>query len=64
MAKAERPKNEAERLLQSKVLLIKRLREEIRDTRADAEARVEKIEGRIRIAQTLADALKKGTLKP
>lgn len=58
------PKSAAERLLASNRKLIKRLREEIKRVRVDSDEEIAKIEGRIRIAQTLVDALEKGTLKP
>lgn len=62
-----KPKKEytpAEKLTASKQRLIKTLRDNIRTVRADAEVEVKRIESRIRIAQSLLDALQKGTLKP
>lgn len=65
MAKAEKKKqNEAERLLQVKRRLIKRLRTDIHSIRCDAEMAVAKVESRIRIAKTLVNALERGTLRP
>lgn len=68
MAKTKRePKKKltaAEQLLASKRRLIGRLRDEIASVRGRADEAVAKIEGRIRIAQALVDALEKGTLKP
>ncbi len=56
--------NPAKRMAGAKVKLIERLRAQIKQINAQAIKDVEKVEGRIRVAQTLLDALKKGTLKP
>lgn len=54
----------AERLLESKRKHVKTLRSEIAWRRQQCEEDVKRIESRIRISQTLIDALEKGTLKP
>jgi hypothetical protein len=56
--------NAAEKMLKGKRNLIKRLKGEIRQTELDAADEIERINGRIKIAQALVDALEKGTLKP
>lgn len=56
--------NPAEKMLRTKKKLIKRLTNEIALVRQNAEEEVEQIKSRIRLAQVLADALEKGTLKP
>lgn len=54
--------NPAERMILAKEKLIARLQAEIKDVREDAEEQVKKIEFRIRQANTIMTALKKGTL--
>ena len=56
--------NAAEKMLKTKKKLIARLKQDIEAVRKDAEVEVSSIQGRIRVAQTLVDALEKGTLKP
>jgi hypothetical protein len=56
--------NAAERMLRSKKKLIIRLKSDIAKAQQAADYEIERIQGRIRIAQALADALEKGTLKP
>jgi hypothetical protein len=56
--------NAAEKMLKGKQKLIARLRKEIRQVEIDAAAEIEGIKARIAVAQTLVDALQKGTLKP
>lgn len=53
-----------ERMKRGKSSLIKRLKNEINAVREDAAEEVRGIESRIRIAQSILDALEKGTLKP
>lgn len=54
----------AERMLRTKKKLVTRLKKEIADVRWQADEEVKRIESRIRIAQSLVDALERGTLKP
>jgi hypothetical protein len=54
----------AESMLKAKELHIKRLRQNIVQIGKDADAAVAKVQARMRVAQTILDALKKGTLKP
>jgi hypothetical protein len=56
--------NAAERMLKVKRKLIARLRRDLVDVQSEADRQKEAINSRIRVAQTLADALVKGTLKP
>ena len=56
--------NAAEKMLRGKKKLIKRLRADIENEKQIAAQNIEGIEARIRIAQTLVDALEKGTLRP
>ena len=56
--------NAAEKMLKGKKKLILRLRQEIKNVQFEADQEIERINGRIRVAQTLVDALEKGTLKP
>ena len=56
--------NAAERMLKSKRKLIARLRREITQENEERDRQVLAIQARIRIAQTLVDALEKGTLNP
>jgi hypothetical protein len=56
--------NAAEKMLAGKRRLIKRLKSDINWEQKNAAENIEKIQARIRIAQTLVDALEKGTLRP
>jgi len=57
-------KTPAERMLEAKRRHVARLREEIASEHRLTNGRIQKIERRIRISQTIIDALEKGTLKP
>lgn len=58
------PMNGVERMLASKRRLVKRLKTDIATIRENSQWHIGKIEARIRVAETLIDALEKGTLKP
>lgn len=61
---AKQKLNAAERMLAAKKRLVKRLKDDIADVREQAGYDIAKIEKRINIAQTIADAIENGTLKP
>ena len=54
----------AEKMLKGKKRLIARLRQEIKNINKYRDEEISNVESRIRIAQSLVDALEKGTLKP
>ena len=54
----------AEKMLRNKKTLISRLNGEIKQVRFDAEGKVEQIQSRIRMAQSIIEHLERGTLKP
>jgi hypothetical protein len=55
--------NAAEKMLKGKRNLIKRLKQDIRRVELDTAREIDSIHSRIKLAQTLVDALEKGTLK-
>ena len=57
---ANKEQSPVDRTIASKTKLVARLEKEIGNVRANAEAEVKAIQFRIRMAQTLLDALKKG----
>ena len=58
-----KPLDPAEKALQTKRQLVKRLEREVIDVRRRAEAEVEKLQGRIVLAKALVTVLEKGISK-
>lgn len=64
MSAKKQPLTAAEKMLASKRKLVARLKRDIDDINDDAQTAINKVKARIRIADTIIDALEKGTLKP
>lgn len=64
MKKSKPPLSPVDRMLKQKRNLIARCKADIADIRADAEAKVGKIQARIKVAETLVRALERGELVP